>query len=796
MLAKHRWFSAAVIITLALGIGINSTVFTLVNAVLYKPLSFPGGERMVTVSSEKLTNPEDRSRISWPDFLELRTQNQSFESLEAVERGQGTISETDIPPERYNLGRVSAGLFEMLHTPPQMGRGFSPADGSAGAENVVLLSHGLWQQRYAGAADVLGRSIQVNGQPATVVGIMPDGFKFPNLEDLWMPLQPTANREDRTRHSLELFGLLNPGTTLTAAQSDLAVIAARLANEHPTTNEDRGLIVRTFHETYNGGPIKTIFLMMLGAVGFVLLIACANVANMMLGRAVSRGREIAVRAAVGASRPQLIRQLLVESVLLSGIGGLLGLAFSGFGLRAFDLATANVGRPYWITFEMDWRAALYFAAISISSGVVFGLVPALRASRVDLTTAIKEGTPGAGSSRSRLTGTLVVVQFALTVVLLAGAGAMIRSFFAVQELNAYTRPDTVFTARLQLPEAEGERYHEAETRQQFFAQLLPALRGLPGVTHAAAANSFPGLGGNRRGVEIEGLPHPDPENPPQVSMVVESLDYLQTVGVPLQQGRLFDANDGETGREAVIVSRAFAARHWPDATALGQRIRMVSDTDDEPWMTIIGICADMDLNPGEADSPPTIHLTYQQQSWGWMGLILRTNGDAATLATPVRQIVQRIDPTLPLFEANTLAAGLERQRWFLKVFGTVFSVFAFTGLLMAAVGIYGVIAHQTVRRTREIGIRMALGATARHIARLVLSRGLTQLGIGLLLGLAGAYGATSLLTSTGLLLGISAHDPLLFSSIIALLTTVGLSACWLPARRATKVTPTEALRVD
>jgi len=797
MIAKHRWFSAAVVATLAIGIGINSTIFTLVDAVLYKPVGVPGGERLVVVSGFQLDNPSENSPVAWLDFVEFRDHNTSFAALNAIENGQGVIGEAGIPPERYSLARITPGMFGMIQTPVVLGRGFTPADGEPGAEPVMLIGYQIWQQRYGGAADAIGRSVRLNGSPTTIVGVMPQGVRFPNNRDLWVPLVPTAAHEDRGSRTLFLCGMLKPGVSPEAAMSDLSVIATRLRTEFAETNENRGVRVGTFHEFFNGGPIRVVFLMMLGAVGFVLLIACANVANMMLARGVARGREIAVRAAVGASRGRLVRQLLVESVLLSAIGGAAGLGIALFGLRAFDLATQNVGRPYWIDFSMDWRAATYFVLISLASGVIFGLLPALRASRVDLNTAIKTGTPGSGTDKGRLTGSLVVLQFALTVVLLAGAGAMIRSFFAVREINAFTQPESLFTARVQLPEQDGERYKEPESRRQFTEAALADMRNLPGVTAAAVASTAPGMQGSSRSVQIDGRPAPTPELPESGSMVVTTPGYLETARLPLLLGRTFNELDGEPGREAAIVSLAFAERYWPGEDAIGKRFRLSPQPDaDEAWMTVVGVSANLDADPNSPEAPPTFYITYEQKPWGWMTFLLRTTGDASVLATPVRQVVQRHDAELPMFDVRTLAAGIEQETWFLKVFGTVFSVFAVSGLVMAGVGIYGVIAHHTARRTREIGIRMALGATTANIARLVVSRGMWQLGLGLALGLGGAFAAVKLMASAGLLVAVTATDPTLFVGVVGLLLMVGLSACWLPARRATRVAPTEALRTE
>ena len=795
MLATHPWYSLAVVVTLALGIGINTTVFTLVNAVLFKPVPIPGGDRLVTVSHHKPAEPNHTSGISYPDFVAFRSESRSFEGLEAARPLQAVINEPAIPPERYRAMQITPGLFGLLKTPPILGRDFSPDDARPGAPTVVLLGHAVWQSRYAGAADVIGRSIRLNGAPATIVGVMPAGFKFPSNEDVWLSLAPTPELEKRDQRPLQLFGLLRPGTTPEMANADLAVLSSRLAAEFPDTNQDLVALVRTFHQTYNGDQIRVVFLMMLGAVFFVLLIACANVANMMLTRAVARAREIAVRAAMGATRWQLVRQLLVESVLLSCLGGLLGLGLTAAGVHAFDLATRDVGKPYWVLFEIDYTVFAYFAAISIFSGILFGLVPALRASRVDLNSTLKDGTPSAGSHHGgRLTGALVVFQFALTVILLAGAGMMIRGIFAAQSINAFVRPESVFVARVQLPEAAGEPYHDADTRRQFYDQLLPRLAALPGVTHAAASSNPPGLGSNTRPIEIDGRPNPDPKNPARASFVVQTPGYLSAIGLPLLTGRAFNETDGDPGKEAAVVTREFAAQHWPGESALGKRFRFVENDQPGPWLSVIGVSADLVQSLHETDTPALVFISSRQEPWGWMTLLLRTASDPAVLAAPVRATVQTIDADLALFEVRALPAALDRQRWFLKVFGTLFLVFALAGLLMASIGIYGVIAQATARRTREIGIRMALGATAARIMQLVLSRGLRQLALGLTLGFAGAFAVTQLMQKGGILVRVSPTDPLVFASIATLLLAIGLFACWLPARRAAALHPVNALR--
>lgn len=796
MLRNQRWFSSAVIVTIALGIGINTTVFTLVNAVLFKPVPIPSGERLVTVAHQNLKSPDRHPRVSWPDYLEFKAENNTFEALEAIYRSGAVISDTDHPAERFGMAKVSPGLFTMISTPPIIGRTFGPADGEPGAEMVILLGHKAWQSRYAGSPDVINQAVRLNGDSATIIGVMPEGFRFPNNEDLWTPLGPQESIERRDRQGLELFGLLSPGTSILEANHDLGVIAGRLAAEFPASNEDLGAIVRTFHDTYNDGEIRIIFLTMLGAVGFVLLIACANVANMLLGRAVGRGREIALRAALGATRWQIMRQLLIESILLSVIGGLIGLGLSALGVHAFDLATRDVGKPYWIIFEMNWVALAYFATLSVFSGIIFGFVPALRASRVDLNSAIKDGTPGGGSQRSRLTGALVVLQFALTVVLLAGAGVMMRSFFEAQKVNAFVEPSSLLTARLQLETEEGKRYHEETARHQFFDELRPKISALPGVTDVAFTSALPTQGSSGRGFEIDGRPNPESAEPPRAGLVVSSPNYLSTIGLPILTGRGFNSVDGEVGQEVVIVSRTFAAKFWPGDSPLGQRIRFLNNDDPGPWLNIIGMSADIEQDLNDADARPIVHIPYRQDPRGWMGILVRTTSDPARLGAPLRSAVQSLNQDLPLFEVRTMHEVIADQTWFLNVFGTLFGAFALIGLLMASVGIYGVIAQTTARRTREIGVRMALGATSGNIARLVLTRGITQLALGLILGLGGAFAATRLLDSVGFLIGISPHDPMVFIGITLLLLTIGLLASWLPARRASRISPTEALHTE
>ena len=496
MILSHRLFSAAVVATLALGIGLNTMVFTLVNAVLFKPVPVPGGAQLVSIRSSNLTQRDNNTmRVSYPDFRDYRAQNSSLAALEAATDEDGTLSETGIPPQAYRMEQASSGFFEMLHIRPVLGRGFLSGDDKPGAAPVVVIGYGIWQERYAGSPDVLGRQVRINEKPATIVGVMPKGFKFPATVDMWESLVPTPDMEKRTNRPLALFGMLKPGVGILQASVDMSGIARRLAAQYPD-DKNVGVTVETFQERYNGGGIRLVFLMMMGAVGFVLLIACANVANMMLSRAMLRQREMSIRSALGASRWRVVRQLLNESVMLSIFGGVLGLALAWLGVHWFDLSTQDVGKPYWIEFTMNYTVFGYFAALCIFSGLLFGIAPAMRFSRVDVNEVLKDGARTAGRHRGgKLSSLLVVFQFALTLVLLSGAGVFVHSLFVALAANQSVPADQITTARIDFPD---EHYKDADARQRFYDQLLPRLKALPGVTHVALTSSLPGLGADSR----------------------------------------------------------------------------------------------------------------------------------------------------------------------------------------------------------------------------------------------------------------------------------------------------------
>ncbi|MBI4903336.1 MAG: ABC transporter permease [Acidobacteria bacterium] len=793
MMRKQPWFTLAIVVTLALGIGVNTTVFTLVNAVLFKPLPFPGGERLVMLRGAERMQGRDSEPLSYPNFRDARQQLKSFEALEAIYGESVSLSEKGNPPERYSGARISAGLFPMLHVQPVLGRGFTPDDQKPGAAGKALIGYGVWKDRYGKDTSVVGREVRINDKPSTIVGVMPEGFRFPNNEDLWVSLSPDASWEKRTERRLMPMGILREGVSLPEARAEAAVIGDRLRKEYPQDNKDFTLNVRTFHEVFNGGSIRRIFLLMLGAVGFVLLIACANVANMLLSRAAGRQREMSIRSALGAGRRQLIRQVLVESVLMAVMGGVLGLLLAHWGVAGFSAAVANVGKPYWIQFTFNYVVLGYFAAVCLTAGMLFGLLPALQISNLGLMEALREGSRGTGTRRSgRASGVLVVFQFSLALVLMAGAGLMMRSFLQHQNMNRGYENRDLMHARMSLPAA---KYKKPEDRQRFYAALVERLRGVSDVASAAVASSAPGNGGAGWMLDVEGRESTGPnQKRPAVTGVVVSPGYLPTLGLPLLRGRDFVDTDGMTGKEAIIASRKMVAQLWPNGDAIGKRVRIHRERQPAgPWLSVVGISPDIIQDNFKEDADPVMFVPHRQDSWGGLSIIVKAApGKMAGLGLQVRKAVQSMDEDIPLFQVMPLAELIQRQRWQWRVFGSLFLAFAAIAAALSAVGIYAVLSQSAARRTREIGVRMALGARSSDVVRMVMRRGVVQLAIALALGLSAAFGVTRLLQ--GILYGVNPADPLTFAAVSLSLAAAGLVACWLPARRAARLDPVTALR--
>jgi predicted permease len=666
----------------------------------------------------------------------------------------------------------------------------------------VILGHTVWKNRYSADPAVVGRTLRLNGEPATIIGVMPPNMLFPSNAELWAPVRPTADQEQqRAARFLNVFGRLAPGADWAEGDTELNGVAGRLSSEYPDAYKElRGVAIETFSQRFNGGPIRVVFLAMMGAVGFVLLIACANVANLQLSRSAQRAREISVRIAIGATRWRIVRQLLIESILLGLLGGVIGLALTAVGVRLFDAAVADSGKPYWIIFAIDYRVFSYLAAVCVLSGILFGLAPALHVSKTNINEVMKEGGRGTtGGRRTRwFTGAMVVVEVAMTIVLLVGAGLMVRSFLKLYSTDIGIRTENLMTMRLQL---SAEKYSSADSRRIFFEQLEPKLAAIPGAEGVAVTTSVPPFGAGRRGFEIEGRPvRAAEERAPEITVVAVTPGFFDVVGVSVGRGRGFHETDGTPGAETAIINERMAAQFFPGQDPIGQRVRFTPrDTSAgqaaEVWRAVVGISPTLRHNPPQDAEPAAVmYVPLRQELDRGVMLLVRSRLDPGVIMNAVRREVQRVDPDQPVFTVQTLDQMLSNSMWPYRVFGSLFALFAFIGLLLSAVGLYAVISYSVTQRTPEIGMRMALGAQGHQVSWLFLKRGLLQLAIGLTIGLAGAFGVSRVMRT--LLVQITPTDPLTFVVITALLTIVGVAACLIPARKATLVDPLVALRAE
>jgi predicted permease len=798
---KDRWLSAAAVVALALGIGVNATVFTLVNAVLIRGLPFQDSANLYVLGTRRLAaeGPSGSGSMSFQELQDWRAQARSFVDMAAFAQFAMNIADDRAMPEQQTGARVSENLFRLLGQQPLLGRDFSPEDGRKDAERVAILGHTLWTNRYAADPNILGKAIRINGEPAVIVGVLPPGVKFPTRAELWTQAIPNAENAKRDRREYTGVGRLGPGVTREQALTELNGIAARLAAEYPDTNKNIGAAIDTFNERFNGGPIRTVFLAMLGAVGFVLLIACANVANLQLSRSIHRAREVAVRVALGATRWRVMRQLLVESVLLGCLGGAIGLLIAVAGVRMFDAAVVDVGKPYWIVFRMDYVVFGFLAGVCVLTGILFGIVPALQISKTNVNDLLKEGGRGnAGSRRARwLSGTMVVVELALTLVLLVGAGLMVRSFMKLYTADLGMPTDQLMTMRMLLP---ATKYPTPEKRMAFYERLMPRLEALAGADAVAITTSMPGFGAGRRRIEIDGRQAvPKWEDRPQVAATLVSPGFFRASGIDLVRGRAFTEKDGMSGSEVLIIDERFAAEHFPGEDPIGRRVKfpprdLAAGQPPPVWRTIVGISRTVrDLpNPGGTPAGAAVYVPYRQEPPAGAALLVRSRVDPGAMMNAVRREVQLVDEDQPVFTVQTLNQMLAQATWPYRIFGTLFAIFALIALVLSAVGLYAVMAYSVTQRTTEIGVRMALGANRRQVSWLVMRSGLVQLGIGLMLGLAGAYGLSRVLTE--LLAEISPTDPVTFATITVLLSAVAIAACLIPAHRASRVDPLVALR--
>jgi putative ABC transport system permease protein len=788
MLLKNKSFAAVAILALALGVGANTAIFSLVNGVLLRPLPFPNAERIVYFEGRNPTQGIIDSNISFPDFIDWSQQGDLFAATSAYYTGNSNLAADGAEPERVPRAGVTSGFFGVLGVQPALGRAFVPEDDKPDTVTVAIISHGLWKRRFAADPGIIGKQVQISARQITILGVMPQGFEFPEQTQIWTTSGVKMSDEPRDNRSWSAIARLNPGVDVNTAQSRISAINAQHAKEFVETNKGWDANLAVLHERIVRDA-KPSLLALLGAVGLVLLIACANVANLLLARGAARQKEFAVRAAMGASRGRVVRQMLTESILLSAIGGVAGLLLSIW-LTDVLLSIVPEGAPRMDQVGIDYRVLSFAFGMSALTGILFGLVPALQASKLDVSTSLKEGgRTGEGHRRTSARNLLLIGEVALSLMLLVGAGLMIKSFLRLQEIRPGFNPHNALLVMVSLP---GAKYNEQQ-RPEFFRQLVERLAASPGVQAVGGAINLP-LGATNYGIGRAFIPEGRPltvDEASDSSFSTITGDYFRALQIPLLAGRTFEIRDGPDAPKVVVINESTAKRHFGStAAALGKRLTIWRD---EKFMReIVGVVGDTKTSALDAESGAQLYVPHAQDpAWNFMGVVVRTAGDPAAFATTVRREVQTLDKDQPVYSVRTMDDVVANSLGTRRVSMQLFAVFAGAALLLAAVGIYGVMAYSVTQRTQEIGIRMALGAQKSDVLGLVVRQGMTLTVIGVAVGLAGAFGLTRLIAN--LLFGVEATDPLTFVAIPLLLLFVALFACYLPARRAARLDPKIAL---
>jgi putative ABC transport system permease protein len=790
-LDRSPGYAILVVLMMGLGIGVNTMVFNIANTFLFRPLPYIDANRTAVLYSTDTKQEFNELELSYPDLVDIRTRATSFESVVGYYETMAYMT-LGTEPERFEATAVTSGFLRTFGTAPLMGRDFLPEEEEQSrAFGVIMISERIWRDRFGADPRVLGRTVKMNGRVRTIVGVAPKDFRFPETAEFFIPVPVDMADNKRDQRYLDVLGRIKPGVTVAAANAEFAALAGDLAQRYPETNAAIGGRVVTFRDTLvsDMGPILAL---LMSAVGFVLLIACANVANLMLARGAGRQREIALRFALGATRGRIVRQLLTESLLLSMMGGVLGLVLALWG-RDLCLSSIPNELPYWMDFSMDPNTVAFMIGVSMLSAVLAGLLPALQTSQVNVHEMLKDGghQGTAGRGRSRLRSALVVAELALAVILLTGAGLMIRSFVKMTDQRAAIRPEGVLTARLTMPIAV---YTDEPSRLTFLDGLFPAIEGLPGVRFASATTDLPLDNSSSHHTVLLEQDTPGPDAPRRLLLAAAVRPrFFEALGIPMRSGRDFNAQDGATSAKVTIVSESAARKLWPDQDAIGRRIRF-GTADSSAFHTVVGVAADVNQNVEQKDPPAQMYVPHSQWPVQTVTMVVKHDGDAAAMTTALRRLVQSRDADMPLYDVRTMEESLRNGLWESRIYVALMGVFAVLALVIAAVGIYGVMAYSVAQRTQEIGIRMALGAARADVLRLVVGQALRLTLIGMGIGLAGAYAVTRLMAS--LLFGVSASDPPTFVGVTLILALSALVAAWLPAERATRVDPMVALRSE
>ena len=808
MLWKHRGISAIVIFALALGIGANTAIFSVVNTVLLRPLPYPDADDLVFLNEKSPVL--DEMSIAYPNFMDWRAYNQSFEHIGVYNRGSYNLTGTG-EAERIVTAQMSADMFTLLKVSPLHGRVYTNDEDKPGGAPVVLLSYGLWQRRFGGQMSVLNQPITLNNKSYTVIGVMPETFFFPNRAEMWVPvgqLSDQANYQERGNHpGLYGVGRLKKGVSFQQAEADLNTIAANLEKQYPDTNSGNRVRFRPLLEIFVSDVRRALWVIF-AAVVSVLLIACANIANLLLARATARRKEMAIRTAVGASRWRLTRQLLTESILLSLIGGSLGLLLARWGIDLI-LYVSPDSIPRWREIGLDWMVLGFTIGVSFLTGILFGLIPALQAGEVDVHETLKETGRGV-TGRSWLRNSLVVAEVATTLVLLICAGLMIRSFYLLNKVNPGFSYEHLTSFSVALPE---KKYDTIEKSTAFYTRLLENIRALPGVENAAAASGLPlGNNGWQTGFVVEGQPRPPRDQTPLMEVCLVTPDYFRAMNIPVLRGRVFTDRDDRShlagrdlskmsedevfiaGLNKIVIDEEFARRHWPNEDAVGKRILM-GDEKDPRFLEVIGVVGRVKMESLNQNSDRVQgYFAFNQTPNDNMTVIVKGSSDPNQLIGSMRAAVKEIDPDQPIYNPRTMQEIRSESVATERLNLTLLSIFAGIALVLAIVGIYGVLSYSVTQRTHEIGIRMAIGARPRDVFAMILGHGMKLTLIGVVLGLVAAFAATRLMET--MLFGVAPTDLTTFSLISIMLITVAAVACYLPGRRATKVEPTISLRYE
>jgi len=798
-LLKSPGFAIIAVSTLAIGIGANAAIFSYVYGILLRPSPYAEVARMVRV----LEKPPGggRNGISTLNYLDWERENTVFEYMTA--QVWGTVTLTGIEnPEQVASEKVSVHFFDVFKDSPALGRVFLPGEDQVGRDHVAVISHSFWINRYGGDPGVLGRTLSLDGEPYTIVGVMPAGIFDRTATKIWRPLAFGPENMTRDFHWFGAWALLKRGVTVEQARSQMDALAERIAQDFPKSNKGWGVGIDPFSEVLVNPELRQSLYVLMGAVGMVLLIACANLANLSLARGIAREREVAIRAALGAGRWRLVRQFLTESVVLSMIGGALGLLVAWGGLKALKIGIPPGIVPPNVYVAMDGRVLLFVLLISVMTGVVFGVFPAIKATRPDQATVIKQGGHGASASRARqrLRGSVVVAEVALAFMLLTGAGLLIRSFFKMQAVDTGFDSTNVITAYLPI---SGKRFHSADEFRIYLRRIADRLREIPGVRDVALTSALPLQGwGYGMPFQIVGTTAVDPANRPACFFKMVSSSYFQTLGIRLTRGRLLDEHDVNGALPAAVINETMAKKYFPNENPLGRRILVEEIAfaktalgPEIPW-EIVGVIADEKVGGlgSSNDYSPGMYVTHDQSPQTGQALVLRGTMAPDSIQRLIPKAIHEVDPDQVVEDLKTLeqikseSVGADRFR------ALLLSIFAGVALALSAIGLYGVISYSVVQRTREIGIRAALGANATNILGLILRSGMSLTGIGLVLGIAGAFGLTRFLSS--MLFGIGSNDPVTLSAVALALAFIALLACLIPARRAMKVSPIVALRCD